>query len=288
MESEFRHNVRGIEEIHKYGGDFYRRIVEINKGFADFVEDAYEGFEHKPGNLEDKLPNRTVIWNLPFANGGFMYGSSLGHVHPKAGFKIQEIYEFQGYGGMLVSFKEHAKLYVCKPQDKVVVPPDCMMTILNFSVGSLETLDMANPLQNESSKKILGEKNGPQIALYTSGADKDDWFCQCNTFLSHKFNRRVVFSHNEKVKIRLNKNYEVFGIDHDEEINIKVANYNGGLDNGILECKDEFKKYNIDVCRASIGLDYLDEYGELHVMNISLERLVGSSSESFKEMLKLK
>ncbi len=218
-----------------------------------------------------------------------MYGSSLGHVHPKADFKVQEIYEFSNFGGMLVSFEDYAKLFVCKLKEKVVVPPDCMMTILNFSIGRLETLDMANPLQNESSKDILRKKGGPMIAIYNTGLDRGEKSLSrmCDSFLSYRFKKKVIFPYSGDVKIRLNKNYEVFGIEDDAEIDIKVGICDGDLVNEILKREEEFREYNIKVEKGNVGLSHMDEDGELHVMNITLEKLVGLPCETIKEMLRL-
>jgi hypothetical protein len=286
MKEEFRHNVRGINEFNKYGGEFYKEIVEKNGGFANFLTEAYEGFEHKPVDLKEKVPNKTIMWNLPFNENGFMYASSLGHFHEEKGREVQEVYEFLNYGGMLISTEDKVDLIVCKPRDKVIVPSECMMTILNFSVGELETLDMANPYKNKSSKEILINNLGPQVALYNTGENGETYMGKkCSTLMSNRFGRKVVLPYSGKIKFKINSNYKVFGIEEDKEINLTLRNNNCDLAKEILEQKEVFSKYNINVKKGECCLSYVDNENEMHVLGIGLEKLVGNSTESLEKML---
>ena len=271
---EYRHNVRGIEEIHKYGKEFYRRLIEERRGFLDCVLEAYEGIEHKPGEFSEKLPNITRVWNLPFNAGGFMYGSTLGHRHENYDFDVQEIYEFWNKGGMLISFNEGNKLFVCKSGDKVVVPPKCMMTILNFSVDELETLDMANPSENASSKAIL-EGRGPMIAFYHTGMQNGNLYCssfKCSSYLSQRFGRRIDFPLEGIVKMRLNSRYDNFGIKEDAEVEFFVCD--GGFSGEIIRKKDELARYNIEVIEASDSVSCKGRDGQSYIISEPLEKLV--------------
>lgn len=286
MNSGFRHNLRGIGEIHKYGGDFYRAILNRVGGFSDFVRDAYEGFEHRPSNLKEKICNITRIWNLPLNAGGFLYGSSLGHVHSDADFQTQEIYEFLNYGGMLISSEEGSKLYVCKPGDKVVVPSCCMMTILNFSFGELETLDFANPSENESSKSILISGNrGPMLAFYHTGMNGKDRYCSlfnCSSFLSHRFARRIDFPTHGIVKMRINSKYNGFyrlNIIEDMEVEFKIGNEDGDLVSEILENRDKLKKIGIDVIECGSSVSCIGRDGRSYCLRDSLESLVAANDK---------
>jgi len=253
-------NVRGIEEIYRNGGEFYKKIIDEGGGLCESVREAYEGFEHSPGDLIAKRPNVTQIWNLPLKNGGFLYGSSLGHVHKEYDFDVQEIYEFANYGGMLISDKDSVKFYVCNPRDKVVVKPDCMMTIFNLSYRILETRDMANPLTNGSSKEILIDKNGPMMAVYHNGGDE----CYDDSYLSGRFDDKICFSKAGNVEMRLNKNYEQFRIKEDSVIDFMIEDYEGSLVENILENSGQLERYNIEVlegkriinCKGRDGIEY--------------------------------
>ena len=262
--------VRKIDEIHKYGGEFYRNIINIGGGFGD-IKDAYEGYEHRPKNLNEKLPNVTKIWNLPFENGGFMYGSSLGHSHPKADFEVQEIYEFLGYGAMIIGLNDRIKFLVCKPGDKVAVGQDCVMTILNLSYKTLETLDLANPNENESSKKILEEKKGPMIFLYHPGLNSGK--CYCDNFLSARFSKLVEFSIGGYVKARFNRDYEQFGISMDVGFGFEISDNEDGLIGRICDKADLFRKYNVEVVKAGPRIECRGRDGKVYCLEDSLSKL---------------
>ncbi len=274
-----------MEDICRYGGEFYKKIIDEKRGFVNFIREAYEGIEHKPENLREKLLNITRIWNLPFNAGGFMYGSTLGHKHENYDFDVQEIYEFWNRGGMLISFNEGSKLFVCKPGDKVVVPPKCMMTILNFSVDELETLDMANPSENASSKVILEEK-GPMITFYHTGMQNGNLYCssfKCSSYLSQRFGRRIEFPLEGVVKMRLNSQYENFGIKEDAEVEFFVRD--GEFSGEIIRKRDELARYNIEVVEASGSVSCNGRDGKSYRISEPLEKLVVRSDKIVHRIL---
>ena len=191
----YKQKVRAIYEIHKHGNEFYRGIIDPHGGLEKDLQFAYEGIEHSPDDLSQKLPNQTHLWNLPFADKGFLYASTMGHVHPKDPTKrpqVQEVYEFYGQGAMLLSSQGKSRLIVCESGDKVAVPTDCMMTLFNLSQDQLMTFDMANPQNNSSSKDILEKREGPLLAFYNTGNPT-------------------------KVKLKINKRYSEFGICNTKE-----------------------------------------------------------------------
>ncbi len=269
-----RHNIRKIEEVYKHGGEFYRKIIEERGGFDDNVKEAYEGFEHAPENLNVKRPNITRIWNLPLKNGGFVYGSSMGHIHDNYNFDVQEIYEFANYGGMVISDDRDIRFYVCRPKDKVIVPPNCMMTIFNLSYQVLETMDMANPLTNGSSKEILIEKKGPMIAFYHTGEGGSEYYS--DSYLSRRFGNAVKFSKNGNAEIKLNKNYEQFGIGEDLAIDFRIDSSESSLVENILKNKDELRKYNIDVLEGKRIIDCIGRDGNKYIFDWPLGDLARS------------
>ena len=279
---EFRHNIRKIDEIYKYGGEFYKKIIDERGGFKDFISEAYEGFEHSPQNLSLKRPNMTKIWNLPFNSGGFLYGSSLGHVHPKSDFEVQEIYEFHSYGGMLISSDGLNRLYVCRPCDKVVVPADCTMTILNFFYGVMKSIDMANPLENKSSKEII-EQKGPMIAFYHTGKNAEANHYE--PYFSEIFGPKVVFPVSGDVKMKINKEYRELGIKDDEIIEFNINSNWNSLAENILKRRKEFERYNIEVIEGNRTIRCKGRKGEVYSLDLPLEYLVRDEGKKVHKLL---
>ncbi len=249
--------VRKIDEIQKYGGNFYKEIADAQGGWKAGFSEVYAGFEDQRVS-RGKLPNVTRLWNLPFQQGGFMYGSTLGHTHPPYPFVVQEIYEFLGYGGMLISLKDEMQLWLCRPADKVLVPPDCMMTILNFS-DHLTTLDMANPLENKSDKKILEEKQGPLLAFYQD-PDKSV---------------RLEFNH-------------LYGNSAGEDATLMYFQPRGGEDalyQKIVESSKELEECHINVRRAQPVVEGVGRSGKVYRLDKPLTELVLSEEKPVHKML---
>lgn len=284
----FNYKVRGVEEIYQYGGNFYKEIIEGEKGFLKCVDEAYEGFEHS-GNNGFKVPNMTRIWNLPFNAGGFLYGSSLGHLHTEKGINVQEIYEFFGYGGMLISSEKETKLYLCGAGDKVGVPPDCSMTILNLSFKELLTLDMANPGENKSSKDILLENaRGPMLGLYHTGMQNGNEYCSsfiCSSFLSHRFKEGIKLPDSGIVKMRINSKYRNFGISRDEEMELKIGSDESDLVSDIFRKRREFENYGIRVIEPDEELECRARDGKFYRIRDGLEKLAVSSDRLIYRIL---
>jgi hypothetical protein len=268
-EREYKQNIRGIDEIHKNGHGFYRKILGWMGGFSESVKQAYEGLEHKPENLRDKRPNITRLGNLRFGNGGFIYGSTMGHKHTKE-MQTQEVYEFNGYGGMLLGFDDKVQLYVCKAGDKVIVPGNCIMTIFNFSARDLITLDMANPDKNESSKDILKEKDGPMMAVYHPGIIRD---------------RSKKESHSGDVKMDINAGYGVFGLSYDARLDFWTRSGEGSLAKEILDRKKDLKRYNIEVLQGSRIVEAVGRDGNRYVLDKSLVQLVDGQDKRVHRVL---
>ncbi len=284
----FRHNIRAINEIYKLGGNFYYDLIKSRKDFLENIYEAYEGFEHRACD-ETKMPNLTRIWNLPFNSGGFLYGSSMGHLHPQSDFDVQEIYEFLGYGGMLISSKNETKLYLCGKGDKIIVPPDCMMTILNLNFKELETLDMANPKENESSKDILlKDLRGPMIVLNHTGMQRKNEYSSSfiySSFLSHKFREKIILPLGGIVKMGINSKYENFKINQNEEIEFIIGSDESDLVNEIFRKRNEFRKYNIEIIEAEKGVDCIGRDRRHYRICDSLERLAISSDKLIHNIL---
>lgn len=249
--------MRKIDEIQKYGGKFYKEIADAQGGWKAGFSDAYAGFEDQRIGRE-KLPNVTRLWNLPFQQGGFMYGSTLGHTHPPYPFAVQEIYEFWGHGGMLISLKDEMQLWLCRPFDKVLVPPDCMMMILNFS-ESLTTLDMANPLENKSNKKILEEKQGPLLAFYRD--------------------------HDKSVRLEFNRLYGNSAGGDTTLMYFQPREGEDALYQEIAESSRELEEYHINVRRAQPVVEGAGRSGKVYRLDKPLTELVLSEEKPVHKML---
>ncbi|MBM3234374.1 hypothetical protein FJZ19_04760 [Candidatus Pacearchaeota archaeon] len=129
---------------------------------------VYSGAEHR-GN--PKLPNQTVLPNL-WIGSYILLGSTLGHQHTQAEKgdrrRFQEIYEFHGYGAILLRDDFTTTLYVLKPGEKVIIGTRDNMTLFNLDYCSLTTLDMANPQKNPNmneANKDLEKLIGPLMIV---------------------------------------------------------------------------------------------------------------------------
>ncbi|MFH1053668.1 MAG: hypothetical protein V1740_04615 [Candidatus Woesearchaeota archaeon] len=171
IEKGYKIKPRHLGELMKYGKGPYIMIVKKNCGFENLpLTDVYEGAEHSPEDLSKKLPNLTLLNNLSDGNSFFVYGCTMGHTHPDNGLSAQEVYEFFGYGAMLLASRDDAEhkyvqLHVARPGSKVIVPGNCIMTLYNLNMGDgkpmpLLTADMAHPWNNMSDKEVIEEKGG--------------------------------------------------------------------------------------------------------------------------------
>jgi hypothetical protein len=119
------------------------------------LDTVYSGAEHRG---KPKLPNLTVLPNLALKTGSYLLGQTFGHQHMQYldgdTRKFQEIYEFLGYGAMLIRNSEGTTLYLLKPGEKVIAGTGDNMTMFNLDYTPLITLDYANPDMNKANKDL--------------------------------------------------------------------------------------------------------------------------------------
>ncbi|MBS3121888.1 hypothetical protein J4434_03330 [Candidatus Woesearchaeota archaeon] len=135
---------------------------------------VYTGAAHNPKSREAKLPNITIIPNLPAHDSEkdedvIVFGSSMGHYQQNHESPIMEIYEFKSAGAMVVDCEgdDNVNLFVANKGGKVIIPSGCNMTLYNFGAFPLQTLDFSNNYDgNNESHKHLQEESGP-IMLVT-------------------------------------------------------------------------------------------------------------------------
>jgi predicted dehydrogenase len=135
-----------------------RTTMGVSGEGADVV---YAGLEH---TANPKLPNITVVPNLETrtdAGRGMLrvFGCTMGHFHsdPSPMPRVQEVYEFQSFGLLLVDRQEGTvELWVGRDGDKVAVPNHCHMTLYNIDDDDhpLITLDFADPGRNWADKDL--------------------------------------------------------------------------------------------------------------------------------------
>ncbi len=150
----YKINRRRLSDIKPLFSDDYKKMgYRFNGDSCSDAEVAYIGAEHS-GN--PKLPNLTVIQNLTCLLGKAM-GSTMGHQHLQAKEsderELQELYEFHGYGAMLIRGKYGTRMHVLKPGEKVGVGTGDSMAIINLGESELVTFDYANPKKNSASKE---------------------------------------------------------------------------------------------------------------------------------------
>lgn len=158
------------EEFDRYFRFSRERIIQV-EGQPKGVESIYSTAEHVH---DPKLPNLTVIPNLTttesrgMAKPLWVFGTNMGHYHPFDFDRIQEVYEFQTYGAMVIDRElGEVELWVARDGDKVAVPSGCHMTLYNL--GDLDfpliTLNFSDPKRNPSSKSLIS-RFGPIMLGY--------------------------------------------------------------------------------------------------------------------------
>ena len=142
------------------GGDINGLVLPYKNDDA-----VYSGLEHQ-GN--PKLPNATILPNLRTIDDKTFLNTTTGHQHLQKlkgdERKFQEIYEFFGYGAILLRNNSGANLHILKRGEKVVVGTDDNMTLFNLDDSELQTLDYANPAMN-SANKDLETSIGPLLLI---------------------------------------------------------------------------------------------------------------------------
>lgn len=178
---------RTFEDIRKLFSKDYKRF---NFPYID-SDGVYVGFEDgdkesSDEQLRGKKCNLTFLGNLDGPLGDerrVVMGSTMGHFHPLK-LSLQEVYEFEGFGAMVID-----DVFVfMEPFGKVYVPGDVNMTLYNLQREPLETRDFANPRFNESHKK-LQEKIGPILCISYSPETERMNFVVNPEHTSGKFSR---------------------------------------------------------------------------------------------------
>ena len=157
----YKVNDRTLSDLRKRFSEDYRKL-QLAHSNEDVV---YTGAEY-PGNL--KLPNITILPLLRTIQGNVVAGQTMGHQHTQYlendSRTFQEIYEFQGYGAMLLRNNSGTRLHVLRPGEKVTAGKDDDMTVINLGLYPLVTLDYANPQMNKAHMK-LEEEIGPMFLV---------------------------------------------------------------------------------------------------------------------------
>lgn len=149
-----------------------RRVVAVG-GQQRESSIIYSGAEHSGS---PKKPNITVVPNMKtkesrgLPSAYVVMGCTMGHFHPKdsSGYRIQEVYEFQSHGILVMDRENGApEIWVAKDGDKIAVPNGCHMTLYNLGDENhpLITLDFANPEDNPPNKGLI-KHYGPILLTY--------------------------------------------------------------------------------------------------------------------------
>jgi len=176
---------------------------DFKRNFQDLFSEDYRAFARRYHLIEQspvyssaehrgdpKLPNVTVLPNIPTRRARAMhlesfpftvptgqevtlFGCTMGHWHGQTDCPdgIQELYEFQGYGALVIDRpeSEEVELWVARDDGKVAVPQQCHMTLYNLDDldHPLVTLDFANPDRNYANKELVGRIGPILLAYYT-------------------------------------------------------------------------------------------------------------------------
>ena len=167
----------GYEFTEKGLDDSMKKIISASESYRKFSlwlsdgQTAYVCIGHKAKDAS-KLPNLTYVPNIPATETAtgkhvIILGQTFGHHHDNENDGMQEIYEFRGFGAIIIDRDntDTVDFVVAKEGDKIAVPTHCNMTILNLDYTPLMTLDYANPNNNRANKK-LQERIGPLLCAY--------------------------------------------------------------------------------------------------------------------------
>ncbi len=143
--------------------------VGTNKLALPYRDDdiVYSGAEHKG---TPKLPNITLLPNLKTIDNETLLGTTTGHQHTQKlegdERQFQEIYEFFGYGAILLRNNRRTNLHILRKGEKVLVKTDDNMTLFNLDDTALQTLDYANPFMNSANKELEAAIGPPLLIIY--------------------------------------------------------------------------------------------------------------------------
>lgn len=238
----YKINERRLSDIKKFFSEDYRRI---NLSYQDDYV-VYSGAEHLG---HPKLPNITILPNIPISVGSII-GSTMGHQHlqykKEDTRRFQEIYEFRGYGGMLLRDEEKTTFYVLKPRDKIMVGTKDNMTIFNMDKSPLITLDYANPERN-SANKDLEIKIGTLMLIKTNA---------------------------EGIVFKTNKEYYNKGLINGEFNPMRIENISlgEGIYKKISDYEDKFKERGINLVLGDNIPEYLKKEFSSDLLNLVLTK----------------
>ncbi|MCX6748151.1 MAG: hypothetical protein NT076_00955 [Candidatus Pacearchaeota archaeon] len=261
----YKINPRRLSDAGPLFSDDYKKF---NFPFSDETI-IYVGVEHcnkmsSDEQIARKKCNRTAFRVLDAELGGKRVNvlpSSFGHFHPLE-LELQEIYEFQDYGAMVIdhdsSVRRGTDFVIVKPKGKIAVPGKCNMTIYGF--GELETWDFANPRQNESNKDLQKQK-GAIFCLHHSPQDM-----------------KVVFA--------LNPKYNPYSTEESRTISVDVSS-NIGKDIYEQASQRELRKR---FARIGIRLATSDMLPGIPGIptELGLEQIVERKDTKFQELFNLK
>ncbi len=211
-------------------GDLERDFFKGDYGELEFPYDkdfiAYTGAEYQQ---LPKFPNLTVLPNLQTIAKEIILGSTMGHQHinKKEIDKrlFQELYEFQGYGVMILRNTERTNLHLLKPGEKVFTGPQDAMTFYNLDSAPLKTVDYANPEINDASKDLEKEIGPLMLIRFNNGSAT---FQVNNSYFERNLLTPQITT----------------------PIQIRDTNLGENLYNKISECPEEFEKRGIQVIKG--------------------------------------
>lgn len=152
--------------------------TEKDKDEDDQISVVYSKAEHFG---EPRLPNIIVVPNiLTRESRGLVgpltvMGSTMGHYNPisSAGYRIQEVYEFQSYGLLVLDHENgQVEMWVAKDGDKVSVPTQSHVTLYNLGDTDhpLICLNLSDTERVPSNKKLIRQW-GPILLVYYDASE---------------------------------------------------------------------------------------------------------------------
>ncbi len=184
-------NDRFFVNLKKLFSEDYKRL---KIGLRD-DEVVYSGAEHS------YFPNITILPNLENVIKEIIMGCTMGHHQGIDELKIQELYEYLGYGVMVIdkdknNDNKEVEFVYAKPGDKIMIPSYCNMTMYNLDTKPLVSVDVSNSDLNKSTKTLQESGVGPIFCMYLN---------PCSKVFSIYFNREY-FNREDSVGVKVENN----------------------------------------------------------------------------------
>jgi hypothetical protein len=151
---------QGFSLTHRTMGDIKALFSpEYHECNFPFNSDEETYFFADKDKVDMRIPHQTFLPNFPEHQGYTIMGCTFGHTHTQKEKgdtrRFQEIYEFHGFGAMLLRNPKETTLHILPDRGKVIVGTEDNMTFYNLDNQPLITQDIANQEKDSDGKLLM-------------------------------------------------------------------------------------------------------------------------------------